>query len=273
MKRTLAPRARVIVIGVALTVAYAAIATITALQAFVAQSPIGPPTRLGTILLNHYLAILPWIPATALIAMHLPRALRNHSALTAILWLGVATVGVINLVQAALLTAFGSFHEVAWLDQYAYGLLDAGHFGFLWYVVVVLVAYFVTGRVPKPSQGIPPPSPREFTVEVGSGDARILLRAEEIDWIEARGDYVRVHAHGQSYLKLERMKVLEDLLGPLQFARVHRSAIVNLGRVREFRPLRRGDYLLTLASGDELRLARSRRREVLARLRAEAPAE
>ena len=262
-------RGRAVVSGAALLAIYSLIATISGIQIITAESLDGRTTDVVEVLIDQFLAIAPWIPATALVAIQTRRAFRKHDAVIAIGWLalvGLAIVGAINLMQAALLTILGSSQGVPWLEQYASGLAAAGHFGFLWYVLVTLIAYALAVREPRPSLG----SAHEYanTVEVASGHSRLMLRPEEIEWIEARGDYVRVHARGDSYLKSERMKVLESVLDPLRFARVHRSAIVNLDRVREFHPIRRGDYQLVLESGMRVRLTRSRREAVLARLRA-----
>jgi two-component system LytT family response regulator len=94
---------------------------------------------------------------------------------------------------------------------------------------------------------------------VRSGERALLLRAEEIDWIRAEGNYAELHVGPRSYLIREKMGTLEERLSPAHFLRVHRSAIVNLDRVRELRPAIGGDYLVTLADGTELRLSRGYR--------------
>lgn len=272
LRTAIGSRGHAIAVGLTVTAAYAVIAAIAGLQVLMVESRNGQLPRIGPIMGYQFLAIAPWLPATALIFYQTRRAFRHHRVIVAVLALGVlglAVVGTINLIQAALLTTFGSWYSVPWLDQYADGLVASGHFGFLWYVVVTLAAYaFITREPRTDSPPVRPPHEYPGAIEVGSGQARVILRPEAIDWIEARGDYVRVHAGGRGYLKLERMKALEDMLDPATFARVHRSAIVNLDRVREFVPIRRGDYHLVLESGERLRLARSRREAVLARLRA-----
>ena len=68
-----------------------------------------------------------------------------------------------------------------------------------------------------------------------------MLATAEIDWIEARGDYARIHRGGRSDLVRESLSSLEGRLGPARFVRIHRSAIVNLARVREFKSGGGGD--------------------------------
>lgn len=79
---------------------------------------------------------------------------------------------------------------------------------------------------------------------------------ESIDWVDAAGDYMCVHAEGETYVLRGTMKRLEELLNPDTFVRVHRSAIVNRHRVRSMRPHRNGEYFLRLRCDHELKLSR-----------------
>jgi len=96
----------------------------------------------------------------------------------------------------------------------------------------------------------------------------LFLKESEIDWIEAADYYVSIHSGGKSHLLRRSLASLESDLDPARFARVHRSAIVNLDRVRELQPLFRGDSLLLLEDGTRVRLSRARREEFERRLRA-----
>ena len=87
----------------------------------------------------------------------------------------------------------------------------------------------------------------------------VLVRAEDVDWIEAADYYVSLHVAGKSHLLRETMADLETQLDPDRFVRVHRSAIVNVDRVREMHPMFRGDCTLVLHDGTQLRLSRGRR--------------
>ncbi|MFN8546633.1 MAG: response regulator [Candidatus Eisenbacteria bacterium] len=100
---------------------------------------------------------------------------------------------------------------------------------------------------------------------VSEGDRVILVRVEEVDWIGAAGNYVELHLGARTLLLRERMSELADRLDPLRFARIHRSSIVNLARVRKLLPERHGDGVLVLESGARLKISRSYRREWLAR--------
>jgi two-component system, LytTR family, response regulator len=95
---------------------------------------------------------------------------------------------------------------------------------------------------------------------VVKSDGRLtVLQADEIDWIEAADNYARVHTARGRYLVREPIKALERKLNPRQFARVHRSAIVNLARVRELQPMFGGEYVILLSTGAKLTLSRGYR--------------
>lgn len=102
---------------------------------------------------------------------------------------------------------------------------------------------------------------------VGVARGARVVPVHEVEWVEAADNYVQVHASGGGGLLREPLKELERRLDPARFARVHRSALVNLARVRELRPLPSGDYELTLRSGVTVTLSRTFRDGVLARLR------
>ena len=100
--------------------------------------------------------------------------------------------------------------------------------------------------------------------EEGAGD-RILvkssgevffLKAGEIDWIEAEGDYMKFHVGGRAHLMRETMARLEARLDPKRFIRIHRSTIVNLDRLRKLVPAFGGDYAVILEDGTKLKLSR-----------------
>jgi two-component system LytT family response regulator len=89
----------------------------------------------------------------------------------------------------------------------------------------------------------------------------VIVEAEDIDWIEAADYYVSLHTGSKSHLLRQPMDQIEKQLDPQRFFRIHRSAIVNVDRVKEIHPLFRGDCALVLADGKQLKLSRSRRRD------------
>ncbi len=100
---------------------------------------------------------------------------------------------------------------------------------------------------------------------VPARDKTVVVEAGQVDWIEAADYYICLHCGGTSHLLRDTMDEIERQLDPQLFFRVHRSAIVNLARVREIHPLFRGDCELKLADGTTVRLSRNRRREFEAR--------
>lgn len=92
-------------------------------------------------------------------------------------------------------------------------------------------------------------------------DKTVVVDAAQIDWIEASDYYVTLHAGAAAHLLRQTMDEIEKQLDRRQFFRVHRSAIVNVDRVREIHPLFRGDCALVLADGRRIKLSRSRRKE------------
>ncbi len=94
------------------------------------------------------------------------------------------------------------------------------------------------------------------------GRETLRLDVATIDWIDAAGDYMCVHAAGQTHVLRSTMRELEQMLEPQVFQRVHRSTIVNLARVRSLRPHLNGECFLKLQSGQEVKLSRSFRDKV-----------
>ena len=89
-----------------------------------------------------------------------------------------------------------------------------------------------------------------------------FVRLDEVDWIEAARNYVRLHVGAKTHLLRESLSHLETRLDPDRFVRIHRSAIVNLDRVKELAPALNGDYDVRLLDGTQLTLSRTYRRRL-----------
>jgi two-component system LytT family response regulator len=94
---------------------------------------------------------------------------------------------------------------------------------------------------------------------VKTGGKVSFLRLGEIDYMEAAGNYVRIHVGAEVHLLRETMSHLESRLKGTRFIRIHRSTIVNLDCIRELQPSFHGDYAVILNSGTELTLSRGYR--------------
>jgi two-component system LytT family response regulator len=97
---------------------------------------------------------------------------------------------------------------------------------------------------------------------VKNGRRLLCLRVDEIDWIEAAGVYVQVHASGKTWLHRVSLAELESKLDSRQFLRIHRSTVVNRHRVRELHPHSHGDFIVLLHDGTRLKLSRGYRKSV-----------
>jgi two-component system LytT family response regulator len=111
-----------------------------------------------------------------------------------------------------------------------------------------------------------PQAARARTLTLRDGVRTTVLPEDEIDWIEAQDYYVEIHAGGVSHLHRETLRELEAKLDPGRFARIHRSAIVRLDRVRELRALPSGDAEAVLRDGTRLRVSRRHRKALRAAL-------
>lgn len=103
--------------------------------------------------------------------------------------------------------------------------------------------------------------PQERLV-IKAGGRVFFLKIDEIDWVEAAGNYARVHCGGEAHLLRETMSGLEDRLDPNKFLRIHRSTIVNIERIQELQPWFHGDYVVILRDGTQLTLSRSYRQKL-----------
>jgi two-component system LytT family response regulator len=86
-----------------------------------------------------------------------------------------------------------------------------------------------------------------------------FLEANEIDWIEAEGNYVSVHSGKKSHLLRETISSLESQLDPKKFVRIHRSSIVRIDQIQELQPWFHGEYRIILHDGTQLTLSRNHR--------------
>ncbi|HET6230228.1 MAG TPA: LytTR family DNA-binding domain-containing protein [Longimicrobiaceae bacterium] len=104
---------------------------------------------------------------------------------------------------------------------------------------------------------------RKRRLAIRVGERTYIQPVDEIEWIEADGKFVRVHAGKKVLTAREAMHTLHAELDPALFLRVSRSAIVNLDHVREIQPWFKGDFVLILKSGKEIFSTRAYRDGVL----------
>lgn len=104
-----------------------------------------------------------------------------------------------------------------------------------------------------------PDARKPIRLAIRDGGRTVLVEETDIDWIDAAGDYMCIHAAGATHILRGTLRELEAKLDVERFARIHRSTIVNVARVRELRPHINGEYFLTLDGGHEVKLSRSYR--------------
>lgn len=113
-----------------------------------------------------------------------------------------------------------------------------------------------TRRMARVLEQIAPARPRVERFLVKERGRSSFVAVAEVDWIEAAGNYLKLHARSGTHLVRTTMKEIEARLDPARFARIHRTAIVNLDRVRYLEPSSHGDQLVVLQSGEKLTLSR-----------------
>lgn len=107
-------------------------------------------------------------------------------------------------------------------------------------------------------------TPPQYTerISVKKGESFLFLRVEEIDWIEAEANYVRIHVGKESYLLRCTISNMEKSLDPEKFIRIHRSTIVKIDSIKEIYPwIQVGEYALSLKSGQQLTISRGYREQ------------
>ncbi len=108
--------------------------------------------------------------------------------------------------------------------------------------------------------------PRAERLVVKSSGRLYFLRADEIDWVEAAGNYVRLHVGTTAHLIRETMTAIEGRLDPEKFFRIHRCRMVNMERIQELQPWLNGEYSVVLRTGTRLTLSRGYREKLQERL-------
>ncbi len=98
-------------------------------------------------------------------------------------------------------------------------------------------------------------------------DRTQFVRAEDVDWIESDGNYIRLHAGTASHLIRSTISSCEEQLDPKRFVRVHRRFLVNMNRIKEVQPWFGGDSVIVMQNGQQLRLSRNYREQFQARMR------
>lgn len=111
----------------------------------------------------------------------------------------------------------------------------------------------------KPSEGSVTES-RKLAIK--DHDSTVLVCIDDIDWVDAAGDYMCIHVRGETHIMRSTLKHLMSRLDPEKFKRIHRSTVVNLDRIVKAAPLQKGEYMLDLSCGEKLKVSRNYRQEI-----------
>ena len=115
----------------------------------------------------------------------------------------------------------------------------------------------VSGRIVSLLEAIANPSSYAKRMAVRSGTRTLFVPVEEIEWIQAAENYVELHFSGACHLLQATMNIVEASLHPEMFLRIHRSLIVNVGRIKELQPAGHGEYVVVLHNGSRFQSGRS----------------
>ena len=126
----------------------------------------------------------------------------------------------------------------------------------------MVVVYAVIAWLGWRTRGPTTDEPVDPTLRLREGGGTLVIRAEDVDWLAADGDYVRVHVGDRVHLVSHRLSELVERLRPHDFVQIHRSRLVNVRRIRSIRPTGRGDREVLLRCGTRLGVARRRASEV-----------
>ena len=117
-----------------------------------------------------------------------------------------------------------------------------------------------SGAVSSPEEEIPQGIKRKLLIR-DSGMVKVVP-FDDIDWVDAAGDYMCVHALGETHIVRSTLRELLEKLDDKMFIRIHRSTVVNIERVVSVTRLQKGGSLLHLADGNSLRVSRNYREAI-----------
>jgi two-component system LytT family response regulator len=126
------------------------------------------------------------------------------------------------------------------------------------------IASNVSERIPlhEKTRTGPMSAGQERRITIKDRDSIKLVKVDSIAWVDAAGDYMCVHAEGETHIMRCTMKHLLDELDDAAFKRVHRSTIVNMNCIDEVIPHTKGEYFLQLDNGERIKVSRNYRGEI-----------
>ncbi|MGB0495255.1 MAG: LytR/AlgR family response regulator transcription factor [Kangiellaceae bacterium] len=175
-------------------------------------------------------------------------------------------VGMVLLRNAIYSFVGGSYDFGDWTTEFIYEYRKDIH-SYIWILIIIYSYGFIISRlrgeakvIATGEDNVIPEKPERLLVKkIGK---EFILKIDDIDWIEAAGNYMNLHVKSRIYPLRETMSNLEKKLNANQFVRIHRSTIVNLDRIKEIQPLDTGDFDMILNNDKKLKLSRRYREKI-----------
>ncbi len=199
-----------------------------------------------------------------------PQLLRHlgiHVLITPVFSL-LHVVGMVAIRKLVYVLAGGHYDFGDWWTELGYEYLkDAQTYAGIMLVITLyrLIIRRLQGEasLPDDTEADSSPADRFLVKKLGK---EFLVKIDDIDWLEASGNYVNLHAHNRVYPMRETMTSMSKRLESQGFARVHRSIILNLDCIAEIEPLDTGDARARLTSGAQVPISRRYRQQLKDRL-------
>lgn len=250
----------------AATVGALVVGLVTGMQAYLARAGSADAIPLGLAVQNRTFAGLSWVLVgigVVAVARRWPVGRDTwKQALPIHLAAAVAAGWSVNLLLHTVLWLLGA-ERIALVqlpDVILRDTLDHAHLNLLVYAVVAGVVWTMAA----PAAAAQCRYASRLTAR--RRDTLTIVAVDDVDWIEGADDYACLHVGPRRHLTDDRLRALEQTLDPSRFVRVHRSALVNLSRVREVRDGRWGDAVAVLHNGTRVRVSRTRRDVLMAAL-------
>lgn len=195
-----------------------------------------------------------------------------------VVWSALHVAGMVALRKLIWALRDQTYEFTPWLGEFGYEYLKDVRAYFAILAIVYLYRFVVrrlrgeakflaeepSGRTDRTEDSAPRTAPDRFLVKMLGKE--FLVRVDDIDWIEAAGNYVTLHVGRKPYMLRETMSSIEARLADRGFARVHRSAIVRLDRIDHIEPFDTGDARAHMTSGATVSVSRSYRQQLKERL-------
>jgi hypothetical protein len=261
----------------AATLAAIAVGVVTGGQAYLARAGSAEAVPLGLAVQNRTLAAFAWVfvgTGVVATARRWPLARATWKRMLPVHVMGALLAGLtVNLLLHVLLWLLGAdgIRVAALPGVILRDALDHAHLNALVYAVLVAGARWADG-VPVASNRTAAPA-YASRLSARRRDTLTIVAVDDVDWIEGADDYACLHVGTRRHLTDDRLHALERMLDPSRFVRVHRSALVNLSRVREVVDGRWGDGVAVLRDGTRVRVSRTRRDVLMSALRPDRSAD